>query len=91
MKFIYQNNEYSLDELEKEHKTFKKKLKNPTFLISDRFALDFTLDYGYQIASDFFNDLFIQIMSAKFALIMGHNKIHDRNYVSWKSGARGQY
>jgi len=91
MKFIYKDKEYTLNDLEKEHKKFAKSIKNPSFLLSNRFPLTFAFDPGYNIASDFFYDLYKQITSAKFALIMGHKKIHDRNFVNWESGATGQY
>ena len=91
MKLIYQKKEYTLSDLEKENNNFTKKLKNPNFLISNRFAINFAFDPEYNIASDFFYNLYNQITRARFALIMGHKKIHDRNYVDWKSGEKGQY
>jgi len=90
MNIIYQGKEYTIEELRREQKLFEKSLEVPEYLQMDQ-VYDFVcLNPGYKLAIDFLGDLYFQITSARFALIMGHKKLHDSNYVSWDSGALGQ-
>lgn len=90
LKILYQGKEHRLEELRAEQKMFEKSLEVPEYLQTDQ-AYDFVCnDPGYKLALGFLNDLYFQITSARFALLMGHKKIHDSNYVSWESGALGQ-
>lgn len=90
MKIIYQGKEYQLEDLRREQKQFEQSLEVPEYLKTEQ-VYDFVcFDPGYKLALGFFNDIYFQIASARFALIMGHKKLHDSNYVSWESGAIGQ-
>lgn len=91
MKFIYQNIEYTIEKLNEEQRNFEKLLDVPSYLQTDGNIDFFCLDPDYKLALDFFQDLYSQITSARFALIMGHKKLHDSNYVNQNSGKIGQY
>lgn len=89
-KIVYKGKEYALEEIKKEQKLFQQGLEVPEFLKLDTMFDMFCVDPGYKIAKSIFDDLYIQVTSARFALIMGHQKLHDSNYISWQSGELGQ-
>lgn len=91
MKFIYQDKQYSLAELKKEQQAFEKDLEVPNYLRKTVQPKLLGFDSGYCIAYDFLDDVYSQIASARYALLMGHKKLHDSNYISWSSGEIGQY
>lgn len=91
MKVIYQNKEYTIEQLNKEQRDFENSLDVPNYLHSNDGLDFFCFDPQYKLAIDFFSDLYSQITSARFALVMGHKKLHDSNYVKWNSGEIGQY
>ncbi|WP_162054209.1 hypothetical protein [Pontibacter pamirensis] len=90
MKFIYQNKEYLLAELKEEQNAFEKELEVPDYLRKVEHLKLLGFDYGYCIAYDFFDDLYSQVTSARYALLMGHKKLYDSNYIKWSSGEIGQ-
>jgi len=91
MKIIYQNIEYTLQKLKHEQMNFEKSLEVPNYLILDGFIEFFCFDPEYKLAVEFCRDLYNQITSARFALILGHKKLHDSNYINWESDDLGQY
>lgn len=91
MKIIYQGKEYTIKELKEEQMLFSKSLEGSEYLQDHGDAEWFCDDPGYMLALTFFKDVYSQISSARFSLLMGHKKLHDSNYVNWKSGEIGQY
>ena len=73
-----------------DEKSFNRSLKViSSILIKPEVEL-FCFDPGYKLAIDLCKDLYNQIVSARFQLIMGYKKLHDPEYFNWKFDDYGQ-
>jgi hypothetical protein len=91
MKLIYKGKEYTLAELREEQRLFSENLQLPDYFRKVGLPMLIGFDYGYCLAFEFLDDVYSQAASARYALLLGHKKLHDSNHISWRSGETGQY
>ncbi len=87
----YKGRRYTLKELIEADNQFSKALPvTEAFHVSiSKMQWAFTMDYGYMIAADKFNQLYHLLTTSKFALTQAFQKIH-KSPILWTSGYLGQ-
>ncbi len=77
MDLVYKDKIYTLEELYLAQISFEKSLEGVDYLILKNFFEFACLDPSYNLAVGLFRDLYSQLSSARFALLLGFRKLHD--------------